>query len=125
MQAPKKRRQADHAFLNDIFPVGADQEETLGLDAHEILVLVEQELHRQIIAALCEQATILYRELVDEARGNAIGEGQSTLAVHERLERRLRETLAADELATLLEHGAHLDADDAIALAMPHEDLRT
>ena len=42
----------DHSFLDDIFAIGADEKITLGFDADEILVLVEQEFHRQVITRL-------------------------------------------------------------------------
>ena len=42
--------EADHAFLDDILTVGTDEEVALGLDADEVLIFVEQELHGEIVA---------------------------------------------------------------------------
>src|SRR5260370_37276836 len=46
------------------FLIGADQEVALGFDSDEVLVLVEQELHRQVVARLGGGYQVLVGPLV-------------------------------------------------------------
>ena len=56
--------EADHPFLDDVFAVRADEKVALRLDANEVLVLVEQVFHREIVAGLRDGHQVFVDPLV-------------------------------------------------------------